>query len=115
MKKINQPKPRYVARYSGAKSEARAIHHFEKWTRTQPIENIRRWNNNPEETYESCRAKAIQRAWLWDGYYEKLGGGLTTELTEANIIGWKKVKEWEERGYDLLPIKIVIDDNHSIS
>lgn len=48
-----------------------------------------------------------------DRPYEKEGGGLTTELSQAKIVGWKSAKKWaaEEsfRG-DLIPVRIVIDD-----
>ncbi|API58548.1 hypothetical protein BSL82_03835 [Tardibacter chloracetimidivorans] len=88
----------------------------------------------PHETVESYRTKYDQYSWLEhlpperrqvraeESYglhiatygsrpYEKEGGGLTTELSEAKLIGWRSAKKWKAMAHrgDLLPAKIVLE------
>ncbi len=41
--------------------------------------------------------------------FEKEGGGFTTELSEAKLIGWRSAKKWSPVRGTLIPARIVLE------
>lgn len=70
------------------------------------------WGDKPD--YDEM----VKRDAEFAGHYEKLGGGLTTDLSEAVVVGWTKSvrRRWVEVDedsprwgvYELVPVQITV-------
>lgn len=81
---------RYVVRFTG----------LDSWI-TKPPKEDHHW------TAERIK-KVIEDEKQWKGWFVKVGGGRTQDLSEAQVIGWGNHKRWNRPEYELVPVQIVV-------
>ena len=99
-------KKRYVVRLNAKK----ALITLEKRKKIyeDPKHPAYQWYLDKKDDWYKKETKRINE---FDGWYVKLGGGITPELSEAQVVGWdvlKKSRAYDADQHDLVEIEIII-------